>query len=265
MPARAIVAACDLFGIDSNRARVTIARLVAQGRLERAGRGAYALTRAAETVNRNVRTWPEIGQLQRPWTGDWMIVHMKHRPSSRDRESTARAIRFARMIEAAPTVAVRPDNLHVSDFELRETLVGMGLRVPFFITRGTVDASASLEFATKWPVDALRAEYARLTARLEASLARLNKIPFKDALVETFTLGGEAVRALVLDPLLPDVMMPPYERNLLLEMMKQYDRMGRTMWRRFMAPLASPETSDFAPIETAAFAAGEPAHLQREE
>ncbi|HVN64577.1 MAG TPA: hypothetical protein VMT58_08055, partial [Candidatus Binataceae bacterium] len=63
-------------------------------------------------------------------------------------------------------------------------------------------------------------------------------------------------RMLVLDPLLPEVMMPSGERRLLLETMKQYDRAGRTLWRRFMAPLASAEPGDFAPVETAAFAAG---------
>ena len=49
--AAAIVAACALFGISSNNTRVALARLVADGRLEKVGPASYALSEDAEAGN----------------------------------------------------------------------------------------------------------------------------------------------------------------------------------------------------------------------
>lgn len=258
--AAALVEACALFGIGSNRARVTLARLAAEGRLEHAGRGAYALSRCAEAINRRVRAWTELDRTMRPWNGDWIVVHLERRPGARERAATSHALRFARMALATPTIAVRPDNLRLSDIELRDTLVEMGLRAPFFIVRGEAEAAARSRFAALWPVGELRAEQAKMAARLEKSIARIAGLPFERALTETFTLGGDGIRTLIMDPLLPETMMPPHERARLLATMRDYDRVGRKLWRRFMARFDSAGHTDSAPFETAEFAA--PAQVQ---
>jgi hypothetical protein len=53
-------------------------------------------------------------------------------------------------------------------------------------------------------------------------------------MVESFELGGNAIRQLALDPLLPDALLPGCERELLLETMLRYDRAGRACWARFL-------------------------------
>ena len=53
-------------------------------------------------------------------------------------------------------------------------------------------------------------------------------------MVESFELGGNAIRQLALDPLLPDALLPGRERELLLETMLRYDRAGRACWSRFL-------------------------------
>ena len=47
---------------------------------------------------------------------------------------------------------------------------------------------------------------------------------------ESFRLGGEAIRLLVYDPLLPEPIVAPGERRALVEAMRRYDRLGRQAW-----------------------------------
>ena len=69
---------------------------------------------------------------------------------------------------------------------------------------------------------------------LERSEQRLSALPEARAMVESFELGGNAIRQLALDPLLPSALLPGRERELLLEAMLRYDRAGRACWARFL-------------------------------
>ncbi len=53
-------------------------------------------------------------------------------------------------------------------------------------------------------------------------------------MVESFLLGGAVVRELVLDPLLPEPILPAGPRNELVAAMRDYDRMGRAAWADFL-------------------------------
>ncbi len=53
-------------------------------------------------------------------------------------------------------------------------------------------------------------------------------------MVETFLLGGRAIRQLVLDPLLPEPIVAAGERRELVQALRDYDRAGRGCWRAFM-------------------------------
>ena len=53
-------------------------------------------------------------------------------------------------------------------------------------------------------------------------------------MVESFLLGGRTIRQLVLDPLLPETLVPAAEREALVAAMRRYDRVGRASWARFM-------------------------------
>ena len=47
---------------------------------------------------------------------------------------------------------------------------------------------------------------------------------------ESFSLGGDVLRQIVLDPLLPEPIVPALERRRLGEAMRRYDRLGRACW-----------------------------------
>ena len=72
---------------------------------------------------------------------------------------------------------------------------------------------------------------AAVRERLEESEARLPSRPHPEAMAESFQLGGEAIRQIVLDPLLPDAIVPAPERRALLAAIRRYDRTGRGYWR----------------------------------
>ncbi len=250
--AAAIVEACALFGISSNNARVALVRLLADGRLDKVGPASYALSSDAEAFNRRVLGWSQIDKLEKGWNAKWTMVHLQRPPSTRTREYARRAYRFARVAEVNPTLAVRPDNLRLDHYDLRDTLIIFGLEGPFFVSCADVDDYVAEQWVMHlWHADRLRAAHNRMAARIEASLVRLGRLPFEKALVESFIVGGEAIRALVLDPLLPEIFMPGRERNFVLRLMRAYDKVGRILWRQFNERFEDSPKADFAPFQSA--------------
>ena len=53
-------------------------------------------------------------------------------------------------------------------------------------------------------------------------------------MAESFLIGGEAIRRIVLDPLLPDAIVPTAERDALVRAMTAYDDIGRRCWASFL-------------------------------
>ena len=248
----AIVEACALFGISSNNARVALARLVADGRLDKVGPASYALSEDAEYFNRRVLGWSQIDKLDKGWNAKWTMVHLQRPPSTRAREYARRAYRFARVAEVNPTLAVRPDNLRLDHYDLRNTLINFGLDGPFFVSCADVDDYVAEQWVLHlWHADRLRAAHNRMAARIEASLVRLGRLSFEKSLVESFVVGGEAIRALVLDPLLPEIFMPSRERNFVLQLMRAYDKVGRMLWRQFNERFEDSPKAEFAPFQSA--------------
>jgi len=251
MSAAAMVEACALFGISGNAARVTLVRLCAERRLERVSAGTYVLTRFSQPLNRHVREWSRLEDLTRPWDGAWITTNFED-ATARARANRTRVMRHARFALAAPTLAVRPNNLQPRPEEHSTFLIGLGLEGPFVVARSEIaDPAVAERWARSlWPVQKLRGDHDRLAARVEAGLIRLARIPFERGLVESFTLGGEAIRALVLDPLLPEEIMPGASRARLLAAMIAYDRAGRALWRRFNARFEDSARTDLAPFDT---------------
>jgi phenylacetic acid degradation operon negative regulatory protein len=252
MGAAAIVEACALFGITANAARVTLARLCAQERLERVGHGEYAISRAGEGLNRFVRSWPRLDSIVRQWNGAWIFAHLYHAPAASERDAAARALRMARLAPVSPTLAVRPDNLRIELSEYRAALSDFGMPAQVIVARAELEDPVVIARWTGelWPVVRLRASQARMAERLRRSFARLERIPFERALVETFRLGGEGIREVVLDPLLPEAIMPGAGRAELVDAMLAYDRAGRALWRRFNSRFERDQTAASAPFQT---------------
>jgi phenylacetic acid degradation operon negative regulatory protein len=238
MPVRALVAAGVLFSISDNSVRVALARLLAEGLIERDERGAYRLGPRAQAVSRQVTSWRKLDSRLRRWTGGWLAVHTAGlgRVARSQLRGRLRALDWLGFRELRPGLSIRPDNLADGVDEIRRRLYGLGLDVdaPVFELTG-FDATSEHAARGLWPTDRLVAGYRSARLALERSERALAALPERRAMVESFQLGGAAIRQLALDPLLPDALLPSDERASLLETMRRYDRAGRACWARFLA------------------------------
>ena len=80
--------------------------------------------------------------------------------------------------------------------------------------------------------------YATHIRTLTRSLARLPSLRFEDAARESFELGGQAIRAILFDPLLPDPIVDASERQRFVATMRAYDEAGREVWMPFFRQAA---------------------------
>lgn len=257
MPVRALIAAGALFAIDGNRVRVALARLVASGRVESDERGRYRLGAAAGAVSQQVVSWRHVEDRQRPWSGGWIAVATgalgrADRTQLRRRE---RALRFLGFRMLAPGVELRPDNLAGGVPQARERLYALGLENdgPVF-TIADLDEPTEQRARLLWDAGAIRRRYRELGSAIEASARRLPALPAEQAMKESFVLGGRVIHELVLDPLLPEPIVPAVERRELVESMRRYDRLGRAAWASFLRAFGVPTRS----VERDLFKAGEP-------
>jgi len=238
MPVGALVEAAALFGIQENALRVALARLRAAGQVERDERGRYRLGTAAQPIDRRVTSWRRAAERVRPWDGGWLGVHtagLAPRPSERQLRRRGRALRFLGFETLVPGLALRPDNLRGGVASVREELHALGLEAGALVFElGALDPATEARARGLWDVAALCAGYRQSLADLAASERRLQVASEADAMVESFLLGGRVLRQLVLDPLLPEPVVPTAERDALVEAMRRYDRLGRACWAPFM-------------------------------
>jgi phenylacetic acid degradation operon negative regulatory protein len=237
MPARALVAAGALFGSEENAIRVALARLLAIGLVQRDERGQYRAGRRAGAVGSRIARWRTIEDGIRPWDGGWVGAVRVPPRSARARGGTgaARALHFLALRELAPGVYVRPDNLAGGIGAVREQLAALGLPAAVIVTGlRELDATTDARARKLWDVRRLRASYRASCAALAASEKRLPRLRPRAAMVESFLLGGRVIRQIVLDPLLPEAMVPAAERAALVAAMRSYDRAGRARWAEFM-------------------------------
>ncbi len=246
-PVRALVDAAALFGIAGNNVRVTLARLLAEGFVESDERGLYRLGPGATALNDQIRSWRRLEERLRPWDGGWVGVHSAGlaRGDAGRRRRRERALRLLGFRTLAAGLEIRPDNLVGGVAAVREQLARLGLEAEAPVLRlSELDAASEERARTAWDVAALVASYRAGVARLEASAARLPLLPRAEAMVESFTQGGDAIRQLVLDPLLPEPIVPARERRRLLAAARRYDALGRRIWSGWLgADAARPETS----------------------
>lgn len=240
MPVGALVEAGALFRLTENNVRVTIARLLASGHVARDERGAYRLGGASRSIGAHVRTWRARDRGTRRWAGGWLAVH-QGAATRRAQRGRVRALRLFGFAAFRPGLWLRPDNLALPLDIVRHELAALGLPPGDLVCAlADLDAASDARARRLWDVAALRRTYRELSAALSASEARLARLTPEKAMAESFVLGGRALRQLVLDPLLPDAICPPDERDALLEQMRRYDRLGRLAWatllQRFDVP-----------------------------
>jgi phenylacetic acid degradation operon negative regulatory protein len=234
VPVGALVRAGAIFDLGENSLRVALARLRSRGLVESDERGFYLLGACAHAVNRQVRSWRTVDDALCPWDGSWIAVEPGEpvRGSRSAAQRRAGALRLLGFRAWRGRLALRPNNLFSGVEAVRERLeaLGVGPRALVFCL-SELDTAAEREARALWHVPVLETGYEATRARLEASAARLPALPRDAAMAESFRLGGEAVRQIVLDPLLPAPIVAAEKRSALVEAMRRYDRLGRRVWR----------------------------------
>lgn len=222
-----------VFGADAPAMRVALGRLVRDGLLRQTGRGLYGVGEAGAAVQARVRDWRRLEERVRPWPGGWTLVLVDHlgRTDRKRLRRRERALRLGGLAHAPEGFWVRPDNLRLSAADFLAQLVALGLdpgAVVFSESRTLGDEDAKLR--ALWSGDALSAEYAAWTERLAESAARLPTLSPPEAARESFLLGQAVLRAINLDPLLPDELVDVGRRRALVSAMAGYDRLGKGCW-----------------------------------
>jgi hypothetical protein len=105
----------------------------------------------------------------------------------------------------------------------------------------SLDSHDAASASRLWDTGRLLSDCRELTARLERSAARLATLPAAEAMRESFELGGEGIRQLAVDPLLPDQIAPASDRRALLDAMCHYDLLGRRCWADWLGGNREPE------------------------
>ena len=240
-PVRALVSAGGLFGIASNALRVALARLTAEGLVERDERGRYRLGPEAAPVSERVAGWRRREERVIAWSGDWIGVLTTGRPRGVARRRRDRALRLYGLRALDPGLALRPANLRGGVEAARDDLRALGLTADAPVFRLTdLDADSDRRARELFDGTALGRRYRDLGERLERSAARLPDLTREEAMAESFLLGGEALRCLVLDPLLPEPIAPVDDRRALVAAMRRYDELGRRCWRGWLGDATAP-------------------------
>jgi len=246
LAARDAVNACALFGIRESNVRVTLTRLCAEGLLESAVRGSYRLSPSAHQLATEVAGWRRMAERIRSWHGAYIAIHTAELGRS-DRTSLRQRERAIAMLGFRPLrrdFFIRPDNIDRDVHDVRAKLVSLGLEAdaPVFMAQGFSNADHQ-QAAQLWDSDALNADYHAMQQRLAAWLAHYRRLDTDVAARESFLLGGEAIRKLVFNPLLPEPMVDTAARQQLLDTTLTFDRVGKHIWRALVGRDALPRSA----------------------
>jgi phenylacetic acid degradation operon negative regulatory protein len=230
-----LVAAGDVLGIDEGNIRVALARLVAAGTLELAGRGEYRLGATTRALTEQVTGWRDLEKQVRRWDGSWACVQLgdlgrTDRSALRKRE---RALRLLGFRELARPLAIRPDNLAGGIDTLRAQLLALGVDERAFVFRASdFDRETERRARTLWDADRLTATYRQTTARIERFLVTITDLSPRVAAREAFFFGGDVLRMIMFDPRLPEPLVEVGERRALVETARRLDAIGRRLWEQ---------------------------------
>jgi phenylacetic acid degradation operon negative regulatory protein len=194
LPVAHLVHLASLFGINENRARVALSRMVAAGEVSTDGSGRYRL--GGHLLARQARQLQSRRGATRPWTGGWrLVVVTASGRAAEDRSALRRRLTLARLAEQREGVWLRPDNLDLQPDPAEEPGVAVYTAWP---DRDGGGLAAELFDLDGW-------------ARAAAELAtRLDRRPTQgpEDLAAGFELSAAVLRHLQADPLLPDDLLP---------------------------------------------------------
>lgn len=232
-----LIAVGELFDFKASTIRVALTRLLTSGKLEADGSSGYRMSSNTDLLSDYIEQW-RLGDLRRgKWQIDgWLMVLLPSNPDRAVRTLSQTTLQFFGFRKAKNKVWVRPNNLLPSLNDLRDLyqLVGLEKEALLFKASDIPYPEQFIWESTLWNTEDLQFIYEQQLVKLAKSKARLDKLKVKDALRESFMIGGETINLLVKDPLLPDEMFCTPKREELRHAMCEYDACGHKIWTQFM-------------------------------
>lgn len=235
---REAITACGIFAISENSVRVALVRLSADGLVQAAGRGHYRLGPQALDLAGDVATWRSAEQRLRPWHGDWMTVFTANlgrtnRTALKHRE---RALNMLGFRELEQGLHVRPNNLESGPEAVLKRLHTLGLEpeARLCLSQQWSDEAA---LTSLWDTTRLNADYRYWQQSLETWMQNAQELDAETAARESFLLGGQAIRHVVFDPLLPDSFIDSQARLAFVASVRRFDKVGHQIWQTLYASI----------------------------
>ncbi len=192
LPVSHLVRLAGLFGINENRARVALSRMVASGEAVTDGEGHYRV--AGHLAERRERQGASRAGASRPWGGGWHLVVVTTSGSTPEvRARRRQALSLARLADLREGTWLRPDNLELA---LPDDVAGGVTR---FAARPEDPGALAGQL---WDLEAWSARAGELARRLA-------DLPTEDPgdLAPGFVLSAAVLRHLGADPLLPPALL----------------------------------------------------------
>lgn len=235
---KSLLAVGELLGFSNNAIRVAISRLCAKELVTSDARSCYRLTDKTFAVSKFVERW-RIGENRvRPWQGQWVCCHLPQGMQRTERNQSQKSLTWHGFKNGLSGIYLRPDNLNLSITELSNQLIETGLTQQATLFRASdFSGEQALLWPSLWNTRELESTYQQLHDQLRKSYHHFHDMEPTESLPESLILGGDTLRTLALDPLLPQEMLDVTLRQTLTTMMIRYEELCRTAWTKMIQTL----------------------------
>lgn len=228
-----LVGVCKLFGITPNNARVTLARLTADNMVHVPQRGFYQLGQTAEPLAEALADWRDKEATICEWNQDWIGVFIGAlgRTDRTGLRRRMRVLNLAGFEELEQGLFIRPNNLQGGVSALRTRLYSFGLEEKARVfSLGDLSDTEQKQALELWDVDTLMASYQQDCDEMRDWLAGVDRLSVEEAARQSFVMGDAVLRRVAYDPMLPREMIDVALRAKRVEIMTEYDRVGKTFF-----------------------------------
>lgn len=236
LSAQHAIAASRLFGISENSVRVTLARLVSDGLIDTPARGSYTLSAQAHELADDVAAWRTAEHRTRPWSGAYIAVHcgMLGRSDRTVLGRRQRALGMLGFAELERGLFMRPDNIERDLPAVRARLFKIGLEPEATVfLADEFDSASRTRLEKLWDGRALADKYRRLSRKLDDWIGLHEDLSPAKGARQSFEIGGDAIRQVIYDPLLPEPLVDIEARARFFDSVRRFDKAGRSCWQRF--------------------------------
>jgi len=235
-PVKKLIDVAAMFSIKESAVRVTLSRLVSRGLIETGEHGSYWIKRSYDPVRNWIDDWKKGEQRISDWNGHWLCIYPPVKMLKKDRQKLDKAAQRLGFRVVQDRLWARPDNLTMPLEKMNELLEAMsGVCNLVYATVVTLHADdRDLSLDQLWNRSDLEQEYRQCTKHLRRCMSQQKNPLGLAALRESIVVGGQAIRLLALDPLLPECMIDKKLRVELNTATHEYNDMYHESWKLFL-------------------------------